>query len=99
METEIITVIGLAAGSLTTISFVPQLVRTYKSKKASDISFTMYLVIIAGMATWITYGFLIRSIPIMVANFIAALLCISILTLKVTYETRASDLPNQVEIK
>lgn len=80
-----ITVIGYIAGSLTTISFFPQLIKIFRNKKADEISFAMYSVITLGMILWIVYGLYLKSVPIIVANTISTMATIMIMILTIIY--------------
>lgn len=84
---EIGTAIGLIAGALTTVSFVPQLIKIIRKKKADEISTAMYSVISLGMVLWVTYGIIISSIPVIVANAISVTLCVTIIFFKNHYES------------
>ena len=86
MMIEISTIIGLMAGTLTTVSFIPQLMKIIIKKKADEISTGMYLVISVGMILWVTYGIIISSLPVILANTISVLLCITIIAFKTYYE-------------
>ncbi len=55
---NLITIIGLAAGICTTIAFLPQAVKTWKSKSAKDLSLGMYSILCTGILLWLIYGFL-----------------------------------------
>jgi MtN3 and saliva related transmembrane protein len=80
-----ITLLGLAAGALTTISLLPQVVKIWKSKSAGDISFGMYSILCAGLLLWMFYGFFIHSLPVVITNFLSFILgCITI-ALKTKY--------------
>ena len=83
---EIITIIGLAAAVCTTISFIPQIYKTIKTKNTKDISLGMYLVLLLGVLLWLTYGILDKSFPIIVSNLAASLLVLTILALKLKYK-------------
>ena len=76
---------GFAAAFLTTIAFLPQLYKTWKTKSADDVSLVMLLLFITGLICWIIYGYKIDSIPILVANVITFIFNFSILILKITY--------------
>ena len=76
---------GFLAALLTTIAFLPQLYKTWKTKSADDVSLTMLIVFIIGLFCWIVYGLKINSIPIVVANIITFIFNFSILVLKITY--------------
>lgn len=68
MDSNIIEIFGLMAGAVTSIGFIPQLIKGYKTKKLDDITYFMPLVLVSGMALWLIYGFLIESLAVMVAN-------------------------------
>ena len=76
---------GFFAALLTTIAFLPQLYKTWKTKSADDVSLIMLILFIIGLFCWIIYGFKINSIPILFANIITFIFNFSILILKITY--------------
>ena len=76
---------GFSAALLTTIAFLPQLYKTWKTKSAGDVSLLMLILFITGLICWIIYGIKIHSIPILVANIITFMFNFSILILKITY--------------
>lgn len=78
--------IGIMAGVLTTISFLPQVIRAAKTKSTRDISFGMYLIFSTGVFLWFVYGVLIGSLPVILANGITFLLATVILILKIRYK-------------
>jgi len=80
-----ITIIGLTAGTCTTLSFLPQVIKSWRTRKTKDISFIMYSILGIGVILWLIYGLLIKDIPIIVANAVAVFLVSSILFLKVKY--------------
>jgi len=59
-----ITVIGLLAATCTTVSFLPQVIKIVKTKKTSDISLLMYVVLTTGILLWVMYGLLIIDLPV-----------------------------------
>ena len=81
-----ITIIGLVAAVFTTISFLPQAVKTIKTKHTKDLSLGMYLVLTTGIFLWLLYGILIRDVPIIIANIITSVLTSTILILKIRYK-------------
>lgn len=81
-----ITLLGLLAGTLTTISFVPQLLKTWRTKSAKDMSLPMLISFCSGVFLWLVYGLLLPSTPVVVANFITLILALMILGLKLRYE-------------
>jgi MtN3 and saliva related transmembrane protein len=84
MDTTI--VIGYMAGTLTTISFLPQVIRSWKTKSTHDISFAMLTLFGLGMLLWATYGFWINSLPIILANVITFALIVVLLAMKIRYK-------------
>ena len=80
------TYIGLLAGTLTTISFLPQAVKTWKTKSAHDVSLGMFVIFCTGVFLWIVYGILIRDLPVVVTNSFTLLFAASILFMKLKYE-------------
>tara|TARA_B100000945_G_scaffold233937_1_gene190228 strand:- start:150 stop:422 length:273 start_codon:yes stop_codon:yes gene_type:complete len=76
---------GFLAALLTTIAFLPQLYKTWKTKSADDVSLIMLLLFIIGLICWIIYGLKINSIPIILANIITFIFNFLILILKITY--------------
>ena len=78
---------GFSAALLTTIAFLPQLYKTWKTKSADDVSLIMLILFIIGLICWIIYGLKINSLPILVANIITFIFNFSILILKITYST------------
>ena len=80
-----ITIIGLVAGTLTTIAFLPQLTMTWRSKSAKDVSLGMFLIFCSGVALWLIYGILIDALPIILTNTATLILSGAILMLKLKY--------------
>jgi len=83
---EIAQWIGLIAGGLTTIAFVPQVVKTYQSRSAKDLSLTMFLVFSIGIVLWLVYGIMIREWPVIIANAITLLLSLILLIFKLNFK-------------
>ena len=79
------TVLGLSAGCLTTLAFVPQVLKTWRSKSGNDISLGMFLLFSAGVLLWLVYGILIEALPVILANAVTLLLSLAILALKLRY--------------
>ena len=79
---------GYFAAILTTLAFIPQLVKTLSTKKAEDVSLTTLIMFLTGVAAWIIYGFQISSEPILVANIITFLLNFFILFFKLNYSNK-----------
>jgi MtN3 and saliva related transmembrane protein len=77
--------IGYLAGTLTTVSFLPQVIRSYTTRSTRDISFKMLILFGAGMLLWTIYGILVNSLPIIAANVITFVLVVVLVAMKVHY--------------
>lgn len=82
---EFITIVGLIAGLLTTMSFFPQAIKTWKMKETKDISLHMYVILCTGVFLWLVYGILIMDLPIIAANSISLILVSTMVFFKVRY--------------
>ena len=78
-------IFGYFAAFLTTAAFLPQLIKTLKTKKAEDVSLVTLIMFIVGVLCWIIYGYKISSIPILLANLITLLLNLLILISKIYF--------------
>ncbi len=87
---ELATVIGLIAASGTTAAFVPQVVRTWRTNSARDLSLLMIVVLAIGLLLWVVYGILRDDAVVIVANVITLALVSTLLTLKVASLRRQS---------
>lgn len=83
MTTEISSLIGYPAAFLTTVAFVPQAWKSWRTRDLSGISLPMYALFTVGVALWLAYGITIGSMPIIVANTITFLLAFMVLWLKI----------------
>ena len=81
--------IGLIAGTLTTFSFLPQVIKAYRSRSCGDLSFGMLGLFSLGVSLWLLYGVLIGSRPIMLSNFLTLLLTLALVAMKIGFERRA----------
>ena len=79
---------GYFAAILTTTAFLPQLIKTLKTKKAEDVSLVTLIMFIGGVVSWIIYGYKISSTPILIANLITLLLNLFILISKLYYSKK-----------
>ena len=80
-----IEIFGYLAAILTTAAFLPQLIKTLKTKKADDVSMTTLIMFITGVLSWIIYGYEISSTPILIANLITLILNLLILISKLYF--------------
>ena len=86
MSLDGVTLLGLLAGTLTTVSFFPQLLKTWRTKSAGDVSLGMLVTFSIGVFLWLVYGILLGALPIILANAVTLVLAGLILALKLRYE-------------
>ena len=77
--------IGAVAGTLSTVAFVPQAWRIWKTRSARDLSLPMYLIFTSGVALWLVYGLLLGAVPIIVCNGLTLLLAGAVLAMKLRF--------------
>jgi MtN3 and saliva related transmembrane protein len=80
-----INLLGLFAGFLTTVSFLPQLIKAWKSRSTHDISIGMFSLLAAGIMLWIVYGIVTIDVPVIAANSVTLVFVGLILALKLRY--------------
>lgn len=80
-----VTILGLAAATLTTFSFAPQLGKVWRTKSAADLSYGMLGAFSLGVFLWLLYGLIREDLAIIVANLVTLVLSGAILALKVYY--------------
>jgi len=80
------TILGLVAASCTTFSFLPQAIRTIKTRHTKDLSLGMYSMLTTGTLLWLLYGILVNDLPITLANLIALVFTCIILVMKIKYK-------------
>jgi MtN3 and saliva related transmembrane protein len=78
-------ILGITAGTLTTVAFIPQLAKAFKSKSTGDLSWGMVLMFTIGVLLWLIYGIWIDSLPVILANAVTLLLQLGIVSLKIKY--------------
>ncbi len=83
---DIYEIIGLVAAVLTTTSFIPQVVKTWKTKSAGNLSLTMYIAMFIGIVLWLVYGIHLGSLAMILANSATALLTLVIIIFKLRYK-------------
>ncbi|MDJ0677060.1 MAG: SemiSWEET transporter [Calothrix sp. MO_167.B42] len=81
-----LTLLGLLAATLTTGAFLPQMLKTWRTKSAHDVSSGMLITFIMGVFLWLIYGLMRQDIAIILANAITLLLNLMILWLKIKYK-------------
>lgn len=77
--------LGLMAGFCTTVAFLPQVIKVWRSRSARDISLAMYALFVTGLALWLLYGWRLGAWPIVIANGITLLLAGSVLAMKLRF--------------
>lgn len=85
---DAITALGLLAATLTTVAFLPQLIKNWKRRSAGDLSFGTFGLFTAGLALWLVYGIIIGNVPIIVSNVVTLALNIANLVQMVKYRRR-----------
>ena len=86
MEFNVTTAIGLAAGVITTAAFLPQTIKTWRTRRTRDISLGMFLFLCLGIILWLVYGFLRGDLPLILANGVTLVLAGTILAFKLKYK-------------
>ncbi len=88
LEPHQIELIGYCAAFLTTIAFLPQAIRSWRTRDLSGVSLLMYSLFTAGVGLWLVYGLIIGKWPIILANTLTFALALSILLLKLRHTSR-----------
>jgi MtN3 and saliva related transmembrane protein len=78
--------LGLSAGAFTTIAFLPQVIKTWKSRSAKDLSLGMFSLFCLGVAMWLAYGILVNDIPVIAANLLTLILAGILLFFKLRFK-------------
>jgi MtN3 and saliva related transmembrane protein len=78
-------IFGILGGALTTASFVPQVLRAWRTRSTADLSIAMLLLFIGGLLCWLAYGVLLREPPIIMANAATLVLALALLGLKIKH--------------
>jgi MtN3 and saliva related transmembrane protein len=80
-----IKILGYIAGSISSITFLPQVIKTYKSKSAKDISLPMFLLVTLSVILWLAYGIIIKDLPIIFTNGCVLIMSALMILLKIKY--------------
>jgi MtN3 and saliva related transmembrane protein len=83
---NIVTAIGLLAAACSTLAFIPQAIKTLRTKNTRDLSLGMYVLIVSGTTLWLTYGLLLGDTPIILANSCILVFSVLILVMKVKHK-------------
>lgn len=85
-EIDYIQLLGMIAGILTTVAFLPQVVKTWKSRLAKDLSLGMFSIFCLGVLLWLIYGLLVSDLPIILANLVTLVLALTLLVFKLSFK-------------
>ena len=78
-------ILGYAAGAVTAVTFLPQVLKTWREKSAKDISLNMFLIAFANEIMWLVYGFMIDNFVIILTNSVMLLMSVIMIGLKMKY--------------
>jgi|SRR6516162_3023034 MtN3 and saliva related transmembrane protein len=87
---DLVSATGFAAGTLCTLAYLPQALHSFRTKSVRDIAPTMLVSLNVGLLLWVCYGFLIRSLPIILPNAVTFLLAFPLLILRLKYGNRGA---------
>lgn len=79
-------IVGFVAAILTTLAYLPQVIKTWKSKSAADLSLGLFSILTTGVFLWLVYGIMIGNGPIIASNVITLLLTGSMLYFKLRFK-------------
>ena len=82
----IIEYLGILAGTLTTLSFLPQVLKIWKERDVRSISILMYTLFCFGVFFWLIYGIILNSLSLILANSVTLFLALCVLFLKISIE-------------
>lgn len=83
---SLVTAIGFLAAICTTVAFIPQAIKTIKTKNTKDLSLPMYAILVFGIFMWLTYGVMNIDIPIILANVVTLVFALIILVNIIRYK-------------
>ena len=86
MEKILIEILGYISATITTIAFLPQIIKTLKTKSAKDVSMGMFVLFTVGVFLWVVYGFLTGTKPVLIANIVIFCLAVTQILLKIKYD-------------
>ena len=82
---DLMQVVGIVAGILTSVSLIPQLIKIIRKKKAGDVALFMLIILLCGQLLWIVYGVMKKDIPIIATNAFSVLVNTTVLVLRIMY--------------
>ena len=80
-----VTLVGMLAGVLTTVAFLPQVLRTWRTRSTADISLVMFLIYVTGLVLWLIYGVMLNDLPLILSNAVTLVFSGTILALKLRH--------------
>jgi MtN3 and saliva related transmembrane protein len=83
---EFIEVMGLLGALLSSLTFIPQVVRTWQIKSAGDLSMGMLLIVFSSTIVWLVYGFALDLLPVIIANGIIFILSLVLIYFKIKFK-------------
>ena len=83
---DVTSIIGFTAAFLTTISYIPQVIKVMRSKSTEDLSLATFLLLFLGLSLWLVYGILLKNFPLIIANVITLFFISLILIHKIKYK-------------
>jgi MtN3 and saliva related transmembrane protein len=91
MFSDPVQILGLVAGALTTGALLPQVIKSWKTKSAGDVSYGMYILYILAFILWISYGVLKSDIPIIATNILSITQSVIMLVFKWKFKDNDTD--------
>lgn len=83
---SLIQILGMLAGTITSITFLPQVIKVWRSRSAKDLSLIMLLLLLAGVSLWLAYGLVIADAAIIYTNSMVLCMSLILLYFKVKYK-------------
>ncbi|MBN2755212.1 MAG: SemiSWEET transporter [Candidatus Goldbacteria bacterium] len=80
-----IKILGLIAGFFTSIGFIPQIIKGFRTKKMKDVALWQYILTFIGIALWLIYGTIIKDLPLIAANAFSLVCVTTVLSLRIIY--------------
>ncbi len=82
---EIVTIIGLTAAACTTVATLPQIIKSWRTRRTGDISLLFMVVLAVGLCLWLAYGILLCELPLIAGNSVGLALTLCLIALKLRY--------------
>jgi MtN3 and saliva related transmembrane protein len=95
---SLISTVGFAAGSLTTLAYLPQALHSFRTRSVRDISLAMLVSLNLGLVLWVAYGAFIHSMPLVLANVLTFALASPLLVMKVRFREKNPSEPKRAKL-